>query len=142
MTAKLSKNEKIRLIFMYGVPGATNRSVAEAFSRKNPNRPPIRQGTIGRLVNHFRETESVADRPRGGRRRSVTSEEGSAVALEHLRNSPKASTRKLGQQVMFSQRSVLRILHKNHFHPYKMHLAQDLHGDDTDRRQEFCKWMR
>ena len=142
MTARLSKNEKVRLIFMYGVSGATNHSVAEAFNRQNLNRPPIHQGTVGRLVNRFRETGSVADRPRGGRRRSVTSEESSAVVLEHLRNSPKASTRKLSQQVMFSQRSVLRILHKNHCHPYKMHLAQGLHGDDTDRRQEFCEWVR
>ena len=64
------------------------------------------------------------------------------MVLEHLRNSPKKSTRKLSQETGPSQRSVLRILHRNHLHPYKVHLAQGLHGDDMDRRQEFCEWMR
>ena len=66
MPAKLSRNERVQLIFMYGVPGATNRSVAEAFNRRNPNRSPIHQVTVGRLIKRFSETGSVADRPEGG----------------------------------------------------------------------------
>ena len=142
MTVRLSRDEKVELIFMYGVPRATNRSVTEAFNRQNPNRSPISQVTVGRLKKRFREAGSIADHPRGGRRRSVTSEESPAAVLAHLRNSPKKSTRKLGQETGPSQASVVRILQKNHFHPYKMHLTQELHGDDTDRRRRFCEWMR
>ena len=98
MPAKLSRNERVQLVFMYGVPGATNRSVAEAFNRRNPNRSPIHQVTVGRLIKRFSETGSVADHPRGGKRRTATSEESSSMVLEHLRNSPKKSTRKLSQE--------------------------------------------
>jgi hypothetical protein len=35
---------------------------------------------------------------------------------------------------------VLRILQEHHFHPYKVQHAQGLHGDDADRRREFCEW--
>jgi transposase len=141
MTARLSIDDKVELIFMCGVPGATNRSVAEAFNRLNPDRSPAHQVTVGRLIKRFKDTGSVADRPRSGRRRSATSEEMSAAVLAHLRSTPKKSTRKLSQETGPSQTSVMRILHSNHFHPYKVHLVQDLHGDDTDRRRKFCEWM-
>jgi hypothetical protein len=35
MADKLSKDDKVSLVFMFGVPGATHRSVAEKFNRQN-----------------------------------------------------------------------------------------------------------
>jgi hypothetical protein len=35
MAEKLPKDDKGSLVFMYGVPGATHRSVAEKFNRQN-----------------------------------------------------------------------------------------------------------
>ena len=40
-----------------------------------------------------------------------------------------------------SKTSVHRILKLHKFHPYKIHLVQALHGNDTDRRLEFCEWV-
>ena len=37
--------------------------------------------------------------------------------------------------------SVYKILKKEKFHPYKIHLAQELCEDDFDHRIEFCKSM-
>ena len=41
-----------------------------------------------------------------------------------------------------SKSSVHHILKTQKFHPYKVHLVQALNGEDTDRRLEFCKWVR
>ena len=41
-----------------------------------------------------------------------------------------------------NQRSVLRILHKQNFHPYRMSLHQDLYGNDSLKRLNFCNWIR
>lgn len=38
--------------------------------------------------------------------------------------------------------SVGRILKEAALHPYKVSLNQELHGDDFQRRQEFCEWMQ
>ena len=55
--------------------------------------------------------------------------------------SPKKSIRKLSQECGVSRASVHRILQRHNFHPYKVHLVQELHADDADRRMEFCEWM-
>jgi transposase len=141
MGDKLTKDERVTLVFMYGKAGATHRSVAEDFNRQNPRRLPIDKSSVGRLINRFKETGSVADRPRSGRPKSATDPTSTAVVLATLTNSPKKSTRKLSQETGVSQRSVLRILHRHHFHPYKVHLVQELHGDDLDRRKEYCEWF-
>jgi len=36
---------------------------------------------------------------------------------------------------------VLKILKNNKFHPYKVHLVQELNDDDFDRCIEFCELM-
>ncbi|EFN85917.1 hypothetical protein EAI_03765, partial [Harpegnathos saltator] len=39
------------------------------------------------------------------------------------------------------KKSVLKILELNQFHPYKVHLVQELSYDDFDRRIEFSELM-
>ncbi|KAJ8951472.1 hypothetical protein NQ318_000166 [Aromia moschata] len=40
-----------------------------------------------------------------------------------------------------SQTTVLRILRKENYHPYKFQLVQELNEDDPDRRLQFCETM-
>jgi hypothetical protein len=74
---------------MYRVPGATHRSEAEQFNRQNSHRPPTDQSTVGRLINHLKETRSIADHCRSGRLNSITDEEPSIAVLAELINSLK-----------------------------------------------------
>ncbi|KAJ8962597.1 hypothetical protein NQ318_000990 [Aromia moschata] len=37
--------------------------------------------------------------------------------------------------------TVLRILRKQNYHPYKFQLVQELNEDDPDRRLQFCETM-
>ena len=57
--------------------------------------------------------------------------------IEDLRN----SIRKVAQQHNIDSMSVHKILKKEKFHPYKIHLAQELCEDDFNRRIEFCENM-
>jgi hypothetical protein len=36
--------------------------------------------------------------------------------------------------------SIMRILKKHKWHPYKMQMLQHLSEEDPDRRMEFCEW--
>jgi transposase-like protein len=89
MADKLSKDDRVSLVFMYGVPGATHHSVAEEFNRQNQHRPQIDQSTAGRLISHFKETRSVADCPQSGRPKSVTDEETSVWSWRSLQTAQK-----------------------------------------------------
>ena len=142
MAEKLSLEERVQIIFLFGRLGATHRSVAEEFNNRHPGRGPVSHSTVCRLIQRFQETGSVADRKRSGRPKSVTNEETSTLVLANVVKSPKKSVRRLCQEFEISKSSVHNILKIHKFHPYKVHLVQALHGDDTDRRMEFCEWMR
>jgi len=142
MGEKLKMQERVKLIFMFGRDGATYRSAAEEFNRTHPEREKLlNHTTVCRLIKRFQEKSSVADRERCGRGRSVTDEETSTMVLVNVARSPVKSVGKISQDLTISISSVHRILKIQKFHPYKVHLVQALHGDDTDRRLEFCEWV-
>lgn len=58
-----------------------------------------------------------------------------------LQENPHKSSRQVAAEQSVSKSSVLKYLHKNKWHPYKVHLVQELIEDDLDRRLEFCEIM-
>jgi len=54
---------------------------------------------------------------------------------------PHISTRRTAQEHQIDQKSVCKILKQNKFHPYKIHLVQELNEDDFNRRLKFCELM-
>lgn len=113
MASKLSKDERVSIVFMCGIPGVTYRSVAQKFNSRNPHRPPIDQSTVGRLIKHFKKTGSVTDQPRSGRPKTVTSPKTLMMVLAQLSRNPQISTRKLCQKTGVSKSSIMRILQKH-----------------------------
>ncbi|KAJ4441020.1 hypothetical protein ANN_10869 [Periplaneta americana] len=73
--------------------------------------------------------------------RTATGDANAASVLAKLVVSPSRSTREVAQECATSQAPVPRILSVNHFHPYRIHFVQELHGDDTDMRVQFCEWF-
>ncbi|XP_078473682.1 EKC/KEOPS complex subunit TP53RK isoform X1 [Lampetra planeri] len=67
----------------------------------------------------FKDTGSVHDRPRSGRKKSSTSEATSIMVLEHVITSPEKSTRKLSRETGVPRTSCQRILKEGRFHPFK-----------------------
>lgn len=61
--------------------------------------------------------------------------------LLDLQENPHKATRQVAVEQSVCKSSVLKYLHKNKWHPYKVHLVQELNEDDFDRRLEFCEIM-
>jgi hypothetical protein len=77
-------------------------------------------------------TGSVADLPRSGRPKSVTSEENLQLVREAFIQPPKKSARRASKELQFSDRSLRRMLKTLHLKPYKPTLLHSLNEDDPD----------
>ena len=89
----LSKEEHINIVFHAAI--VNYRAIADDFNRRHPERPPITQIAVGKLICKFKETGSVDDRERSGRRPSVTDEASSISILAAVSKSPHKRSRRL-----------------------------------------------
>jgi transposase len=142
MQTKLTTAERVSLVFIYARMNESYRNAAAEFNHQHPHRSAVDHSTLRRLIDRFKETGRVDDLPRCGRPVTATTEASSTAVLATISRSPKKSIRKLSQETGISRASISRILHQNNFLPYKVHLTQELHGDDMDRRMQFCEWFK
>ena len=131
--------ERVEIIeIFFGNNQCANRTV-ELFNELHEN-SRVQRKYVLELVSKFRETGSVANRKRNIE--NPVRNEGTEVAiLGHVNLDPTLSTRQLETVAGVSRRSIQRILKDHQFHPYKIHLVQELHEDDFDRRLQFCELM-
>lgn len=136
----LSETERITLLMMYGYGDRVRslQEVCDLFNNTFRNREPITKSTVSKTVRRFEETGTVNNRPRTGRPRTVTTDAKSLDVLQTFVEDPHSSIRKAIVQHDISFSSVQKILKTNKFHPYKLHLVQELSEDDFDRRVEYC----
>lgn len=140
---ELSERERITVLMMRGF-GDRVRSYEEVknlFNDSFPDRNPISKCVVFNTVKRFEETGSVKNRPKQGRPNVVLNEETSLEVLQSVIEDPHLSTNAISRNLGISQSSVRRVLHKNSFKPYKIHMVQELSDDDFDRRVEFCELM-
>jgi len=81
---KLSNEQRAHAVGMLEA-GVNQAVVAREFG--------VHRSTISRLQSKFRETNTVADRPRAGRPRVTTLRQDRTIRLMHLRNRLKTATR-------------------------------------------------
>jgi len=81
---KLSNEQRARAVGMLEA-GVNQAVVAREFD--------VHMSTISRLQSKFRETNTVADRPRAGRPRFTTLRQDRTIRLMYLRNCLKTATR-------------------------------------------------
>lgn len=139
----LSERERITLLIMRGW-GDLTRSYSEVqnlFNDSFPNRNPIARSTVASTINRFLTHGTVSDLPRSGRPPSATNEDSSVEVLQSFVENPHETLRSAAAKHDMSHPSVLKVLHKSGFKPYKLTLHQELNEDDFDRRLEFCETM-
>lgn len=134
----LTQQERIEIILMSGE--RSSHVIAQDFNARHPERHAISHNTVSYLIRKFSATGNVADRPRSGPPRTATDEETSTMVLTASVKSPKHSTRQLSATTGILRSSVMRILHTNNWHPFKLQLVHNLSEDDPDRRMEFGNW--
>ncbi|KAJ8951166.1 hypothetical protein NQ318_021610 [Aromia moschata] len=83
-----------------------------------------------------RETGDVKDLPKSGRPK-ITQDKKIDIVLS-MEENPQSTSTLVASENEVSQTTVLRILRKENYHPYKFQLVQELKEDDPDRRLQFC----
>lgn len=102
----------------------------------------IFKSTVERTVKRFEETGSVKSCPKSGCPVSATGDEKQLdIALSFVED-PHLTIRKAAQQPSISVGSMHNILKKKlKFHPFKVHIVQELSEDDFNRRLGFSEIM-
>ncbi|KAJ8936926.1 hypothetical protein NQ318_010803 [Aromia moschata] len=99
----------------------------------------ITQFTVSKIESKFRETGDVKDLPKSGRPK-ITQDKKIDFVLSREEN-PQSTSTLVASKNEVSQTTVLRILRKENYHPYKFQLVQELNEDDPDQRLQFCETM-
>ena len=134
----LLKDERVEIILLCG-RGWSHERVAIEFSRLHPDREPIHQTSVTRLLAKFKETGSVLDKPKTGRN-PVPRDETEQI-LNNIRNEPRKSLRRLSNECGRDVKTVHKILRKNKFKPYKFKILHHMHDGDFERRSEMSYWF-
>lgn len=142
--AELSERDRITLLMMrgWGDQQRGYKTVTRLFNenfRNENNR--ISKSTVIRTIQRFEDIGSVKSRPRSGRRKTATNNDKALDVLQSFVESPHISINRVAQEHEIGHASVSKILKLNKWHPYKLHLVQELSEDDFDRRIEFCDLM-
>lgn len=142
--AALSERERVMVLIMRGW-GDLQRSyntVTQLFNEHfRDDNNAISKSTVVRTIQRFENSGSVKNLPRSGRPKTATNEEKAVNVLQSFVENPHVSINRVAQEHEICHGSVHNILKVNKYHPYKVHLTQELSEDDFDRRVEFCDIM-
>jgi len=141
--AHLNERNRIVILMMIGY-GDRRRSyaqVANLFNENHPDRIPISKSTVLKTFQRFQETGSVKDREKVGRLSSVTNEDDSLNVMLNVTETPTTSIRQLALNHNMSRGSITKIMKRENYRQFKIHLLQELSGDDFNRRIVFCETM-
>lgn len=125
------------MILIYGESGRNIGESVALYARRFPNRRRSR-ASFYRVVQHFTTHGSVQAEKK--RRRTVTDANNEIAILAAVVHDPHVSTRQLSRDSGMSQTSVCKILQRNKYHPFRIALHQELHGNDFHNRVTFCQW--
>lgn len=135
-------NEERKVLFWLVVDEKLSlRKTAARFHQQFPNRPKPSPQTISDLIAKVRETGSVFTKPKSGRPKSATVEANEVLVLATVYESRQQSLREISWATGITQTSAWRILHRYKFHPYGVHLVQELSEADFERRMDYCELM-
>ncbi|XP_030747098.1 uncharacterized protein LOC115875722 [Sitophilus oryzae] len=99
------------------------------------------ESTIRCLMQTFKESGSVADRPTPVRQRRVRFGENITAVRESVHENPRQSIPRRSQELGLSRISTWQIMHYDlHLHLYKLQLTQELKPSDHRLRREFANW--
>lgn len=141
MAEKLSFQEKVEMVLIYGENYHTTRETAIIFNGRHPHRH-VNQCTVGRIIKRFKETGSVENKYKTHHRSNVTSEETSLNVLLSATENPKMSLAQREQEQGVCEKSIRRIFKKNNVRAYKPIFRHTLQERDLTSRLDFCFWFQ
>ena len=115
--------------------------VQRQFQLEKGKKAPTRKAIL-KLSDRFKNTGSVADLPRTGRKRSVTTPDIVAKVSDALSKNPNQSARKMAKELSLSTRTLMRVMKEIGMKPQQMNFLHELTDDDQYKRMNFCReWL-
>ncbi|KAJ8956458.1 hypothetical protein NQ318_010772 [Aromia moschata] len=96
------------------------------------NQPFQKHCSVFMKLEVFIINQTVKHRPKSGRPVSVTNEENSLNVMLDVVENPINSTQQRAVNHNMSRYSIQKICKREKFHPYKIHMLQELSEDDFD----------
>jgi transposase len=114
---RLSTSERIEIVKWYAIY-QNAAEVARQFQHRYDRTPPARKNILN-LIQKFDETGSVADAPRSGRPRSVSTDDNKERVREDFEESPETSLRRASLKLNLSKSSLQRMMKELGLKPYR-----------------------
>ena len=136
-----TNEEAFDMLMILGECHRNCRQAARLYEQRYPLRAHHSYNVFQRLAKRV-STDGVVQ-PTNNKgisiRRPVRNEKAADVLAAVIVN-PHDSTRRISRDSGISNGTVWKILKDNKFHPYHIHLHQDLGGNDFQNRVNFCNW--
>ena len=120
--------------------GKYTKEVQEFFQEKFGAECLPHQNCVSALLNKFKETGSVQDKPETGCPKVVTDTVLQNVTNK-LQRSPRKSLRCLSPETRISLTSTHRAVHQLKFFPFKVHVVYELKPQNSEKSVLFCRWF-
>lgn len=140
--AEFTNQEMAQIHFMYGLANGNAREARRLYAERFPNRRIPCEKTFINLHLRLEETGSFAKSQTGGPQFSVRTPELEERILNIVEESPGTSTRKIGNELHVSHKTVWTILNDYSLYPYHIQRVQKLLPQDFPRRVNFCTWFQ
>lgn len=136
MPALFTPNEYVDMLLIYGECRKNSRQAAQLYRERFPDRMAPSHPTFANVERKM-HTGSFPS-PKGVEHsRPTRNEENVINTLAFMEVNPHASIRCAAEGIGIDKSLVQHILVKNGYHPYKIHLVQELRPNDPDRRLDF-----
>lgn len=131
--------EKVEMVIIYGECHRIMRKAVRVYGERFTDRNSPSLSVFANIIKKFRETGNV-DKEKRIRAKKATDDGNTINILASVIQNPHVGTRQLERESGISQRSILRILKVNKFHPFHISLHQQLSENDFQKRLQFCEW--
>jgi hypothetical protein len=108
------------------------RQKTEEGHRRHPNRSRSGKRFLRRMYSRLEETRRASPR--------TLSTERVLMFLPRSQEIHKDRWERLHPKLYFKKSRAHQTTQHHKLHPYNTYSVQELHGDDTDRRVQFCEW--
>lgn len=141
MSRLLSTENRIEILEIYRNCDSAAKA-ARIFNERHLTRnSPLNRSSVIRIADKFRQTGSVFDTYKRGRKPILENAEAVDNILQRFEADPHLSIRQASVQLGHSKKTVNKVLKASSFHPYKFQNHQLLLEIDYPRRRNFCEWF-
>lgn len=137
MPLTYNSNEYVDMLIVYGECRRNSREAANLYRERFPERHHPSHTTFNRVEAKLRTGSFPSTVKHANHNAPARNEENVINILAYVAVNPHVSLRRLAEEIGVSKATVHRILKGHRYHPFKVHLSQELRLNDLQRRLDF-----